>query len=433
MLQEKLPPTIAGSSPVANGVALTRDPLGFFKRLAGEAGDFACYELSDRLVYFVNDPRLVRQVIATQHECFTKWAFNDSFDLIFGTGLIGSQGELHRVMRKEAQPSLQSRRFPQYVDAIVNQAARQCAAWSAGELDLSHEMSLLTLEVIGRTLFGVSLGQRAARIATLTGKLLRLNTKLGGASDDARAFALANAELTVIAQEIIEESRLASPNESLLTSLIRAEQNRLISEEQLCQEVRTFLLAGHVTTAQTIACAFWLLARHSEWQVKLCAEIDAVLGDGLATLAHLSQLCLCRMIILEVLRLYPPVWVFGRHALCQVSLDGYTIAAGRDLVIVSWLLHRKENFFPQPELFDPGRWKNDALSRLPQCVYLPFSIGQRSCLGEHFAMMQSVLVLASVAQHWRFAELPGRPDPGWSAQLLYWPRRGIRLQVEPRY
>jgi cytochrome P450 len=146
----------------------------------------------------------------------------------------------------------------------------------------------------------------------------------------------------------------------------------------------------------------------------------------------LPQLVFCEAIMLEALRLYPPVWVFGREALTDVQLNGYTIKTGEELVVCAWLLHRDANIFPEPESFKPERWLGGARSKLPRCSYLPFSTGPRNCLGEHFAMMESILVLASVARNWQFRELPDRPDPGWSAQLLYWPRRGIRLRAEHR-
>lgn len=432
ILQEKLPPTLPDSSPVANGVALTRNPLAFFQRLSREAGDFAYYILSDRLVFFVNDPRLVREILLVNEPHFAKWAFNQSFDLVFGTGLIGSLGELHRKMRKVANPPLQATVVPRYANIVVDLAQKQLSTWRDGEIDISLHMSQLTINAVATALFSMSLGEDVDKIGKATWTMMRLSTKLGGAPEDVQAFAKANESVSVIAQKI-HDAGVARPNDNgdVLSALIAAERAGVMPGEQLRQEVRTFLLAGHATTAQSIACALWLLARDPEHQQKLQHEIDAVVGDATPSLEHVPRLKFCEAVFLETLRLYPPVWVFGREALTDVTIDGITIKEDQELVICTWLLHRNAQFFPEPEKFRPERWLDDLRSRLPRCVYLPFSTGARNCIGEHFAMLEATLVLASALQRWTFRDLAGQ-DPAWTAQLLYWPRRGIKLQAQAR-
>ena len=431
---QNLPPTLPDTSPVANGIALTRDPLGFFVRLAREAGNFAHYELTDRIVYFVNDHKLAREVLVVHEDDFEKWAFNDSFNLVFGDGLIGSHGDLHRKMRRIAQPPLQKERFARYATTIVDVTEERQRTWSAGEIDLSREMTLLTVDVIGRALFSTSLGKRADKIFEATRTLMLLSTRLGGAAEEVQGFHAANATISEIAQQLVDEFDRSQNDGSLLAHLLSARDRGEpgMSDHQLREELRTFILAGHVTTAQTLACALWLLARDEASQKKLQEEVDTVLAGRVPRAEDLPQLVFCEAIILEALRLYPPVWVFGREALTEVQLNGYPIKTGEELVVCAWLLHRNPEIFPEPESFKPDRWLGDARAKLPRCSYLPFSSGPRSCLGEHFALMESVLVLASIAQHWQFRELPDRPDPGWSPQLLYWPRRGIRLRAEQR-
>ncbi len=418
---------------MANGIALMRDPFAFFTRLSAEAGDFAHYVLSDRIVYFVNDPRLVREVLITHEGSFAKWAFNESFRAIFGTGLIGSHGEVHRKVRKIAHPPMQPSQLGRYVEVIADLTQRRQKKWREGEIDLSREMSLLTLEVIAQVLFSVSLGERAEMIVQATHTLLRLSTKLGGVPEDLKAFHEANGTISRIAQELIDQGPDRSDDGNLLATLIAAQRAGAMSADQLREEIRTFILAGHVTTAQSLACAFWLLARDPASQEMLHQEVDAVLKGESPRLEHIAHLPFCEMVMLETLRLYPPVWVFGREALREVSIDGVTIESGKELVICTWLLHRNPKVFREPGTFNPNRWRGDARQSLPRGSYLPFSTGARNCLGEHFAMMESALVLASVAQEWKFRELPGGPDPAWSPQLLYWPRRGIHLEAVRRH
>ena len=423
-----LPPTLRDTSAIANGVALTRDPLGFFTRLNREAGGFAHYVLSDGIMYFVNDPELVRRILIKHEPDFDKWAFNESFRQIFGTGLIGSHGETHRKSRKVAQPPLQPAHLSGLAEMIVRLTNEHLRAWPEGEVDLTHEMSLLTIEVIGHTLFGISLGKRNNRIHEATMTMLRLSTKFGGAPRETTEFRAANEDLTLITQELMDEA-IARDDDAGLFAVLRAGE---IPPPQLREEIRTFLLAGHVTTAQTLACACWLMCRHPEVRQAWHNEVDQVLAGRCPDWDDIRRLPLCEMVLLETLRLYPPVWVFGREALNEVEFEGALLHRGDKLVICPWLLHRNPEHFPEPEKFDPSRWRDDARSRLPRGNYLPFSTGARSCLGEHFAMMESILVLACLAQHWNLAELPDQPDPGWSAHLLYWPRRGIHLQATPR-
>lgn len=327
---------------------------------------------------------------------------------------------------------MQPSRLGRYVEIMVEAAERRQKSWGEGEVDLSREMSLLTLEVIGESLFSMSLGDRAEKILEATDTLLRLNTKIGGLPENTAAFEEANDALSRLAQELIDQGPARSDDENLLATMIAAQRAGALSANQLREEVRTFILAGHVTTAQGLASAFWLLSRHPDAQKTLQEEVDTVLGGRSPRQEDIAQLRFCEMVMLETLRLYPPIWVFGREALRDVPLDGATIKAGQELVICPWLLHRNPEIFPEPDSFNPTRWSGNARGALPRGSYLPFSIGPRSCLGEHFAMTESVLVLASVAQRWKFRELSSRPDPGWSPQLLYWPRRGIRLEAVRR-
>ncbi len=443
-----LPPTLPDASPVGNGLALKRDPLAFFARLAREAGDVAHYELESGVVYFLNDPALIREVLHTREKAFRKWAFNSGHGRIFGTGLNGSEDPLHRRMQTIMRPAFRPRSLADYaqeMSALTEEAQRD---WAEGSLELSRELTLLTLEIVARTLFSVSLRDAAAGIMTATETLQRYSSRLGSAADDDRAFDAANDRLTAVCHELIERRRRAQePDESLLALLLAAQgaedetTARFVSDEQIVQELRTFLLAGHVTTAYTLAAAFSRLGRHPEIEEALHRQLDATLGETdrrLPGAGDLAALEICEHIFLETLRLHPPVWVLGREALDEVTLgegDGaVTLPAGARLVIVPWLLHRDARWFPEPDRFLPARWAGDgARARLPRGAFLPFSTGSRSCIGERFAMLQGTLLLATLAQRWTFRDLRPTPhDPGWSPQIILWPRRGVRLDARRR-
>lgn len=434
-----LPPTLPNASHLANGLALKRDPFAFFSRLAREAGDFACYTVaSGETIYFVNDPALVREVLGAQEANFTKWAFNSSFRLIFGQGLNGSEGLLHRHMHRVARPALLPGRVPDYAATMLELSAAHQARWREGELDLGSAMSLLTVEIMAKTLFDVQLDDVAGDILGVGQTLQKLSDRLGSSPADDREFNAANTRLSEIARELIRRHRAAGRSDDTLLGLLLAAQSEnrehreLVTDEQIVEELRTFLLAGHVTTANVLSCAFWLLSREPAVAAELRRNLDTVLGNRAPTLADLPALEICERIFLETVRLYPPVWVLGREALRDVQLGGYTVPAGAKLVIVPWTLHRDACLFPEPERFDPARWADNARSRLPRGSFIPFSAGARSCLGERFAMLEGTLLLASVAQGWSFDEIPGRPAPGWSPQAILWPRRGVWLQATRR-
>jgi cytochrome P450 len=262
--------------------------------------------------------------------------------------------------------------------------------------------------------------------------LQQLSFRTGTSALDDRVFDQANDQITHLARELIETH--PPEHDDLMGEVLRAQRmsDGKITIDQIIQEVRTLILAGHVTTANVIACAFWLLSRDSALEAKLHDEIGSVIGERKVTLDDLPSLKFAEMVLLETLRLYPPVWVLGREALMEVRLGGFSLPANAKLVVCPWLLHRDPKTFPEPHRFYPERWRDDLRSCLPRGAFIPFSIGPRSCIGERFAMMEGMLILASVAQRWKFAELPDKPDPGWTPQVIYWPKRGIRLAAKLR-
>ncbi len=418
-----------------------RDPLGFYVRLAREAGPFAHFTVpSGTALYFVNDPALVREVLVTRPEDFIKWNFNEKFAQVFGQGLIGSQEPRHRQMSRVARPAFQSGRSESYARQMTRLIGEQLAGWREGPIDLTRAMNALTLEVVAHCLLGIMLepGEPEAIHAasdTLQRHIMRLGNPAGA---DERAFAAANAEVTRLVRGLLARHRAAvraGETDDLVDLLLAAGRHDpdLVTAAQIEDELRTFLLAGYVTTASALSCACWLLARHSEAGATLARQVRAVLGDRAPAYEDLPALAdPCEAVFLETLRLYPPGWGFGRETTRELILGGYTLPAGANLVICPWLLHRDPDRFPEPECFLPARWTGGELrTRLPRGSFLPFSAGTRSCLGERFATMEATLVLATVVQCWTFSELPGRPDPGWTPRVTLWPQHGVTLRITP--
>lgn len=430
-IAQEFPPTFRNTSPVANGLSLTRDPLEFYTRLSREAGNFAHYALADGIVYFVNDPALVREVLVTSDGKFEKWTMNRSYRGMFRTGLLGSEGELHHGMRWAAQPAFQKTRLEQYAGKILEVAREQQANWREGEVDLSREMSLLTLEVVGRSLFSRSLREDADAIIYAARTQVRMSTSYGSSPVDDRDFNRAGETMMTIVRKIFDAAR-ENP-QGLLRDLFQAHAagRSGFDENQIVEEINTFILAGHVTTAIALSAAFWLLAEDKIAAGQLEDELAKVSPERALQAEDLPRLRFAEMIFLETIRLYPPVWVLGRRAISEVEIGSWKLPVGSRLVIVPWLLHRNQTYFARPNEFRPERWRDNYRAELPKGVFIPFALGSRSCLGERFAVMEGTLVLASILQNWSF-QRTAEANLDWQSQVVLWPRSGIRLKAKRR-
>ncbi len=206
-----------------------------------------------------------------------------------------------------------------------------------------------------------------------------------------------------------------------------------MSDSQLRDEVITLLLASHETTANALAWTWYLLARHPRDEARLHAEVDAVLGTGRVPQAgDVAAFPFTRMVFAESMRLYPPAWLLARVAIENHEAQGYAVHAGSLVVMSPWVVHRNANYFPDPERFDPDRWRADGHNGRPRFAYFPFGGGSRGCMGEAFAWMEGVLLLAVIAQRWRFRLIDESSPPDMHPALTLTPKTGIRVKVERR-
>ena len=227
---------------------------------------------------------------------------------------------------------------------------------------------------------------------------------------------------------LIEEHR-RHPREDLLSMLIEAD----MSDQQVRDEAVTLFLAGHETTANAMAWTLHLLAQHPEVQRDLQAELDDVLAGELPRAAHMPRLRFTEQVLLESMRLYPPAWIIGRMALENVDLGPYQVRRGSLVLTSQYLVHRDERWFPEPERFEPARWERSPRASLPRYAYFPFGGGSRVCIGEHFAMMEAVMILATLLSRWSLAAVPGqaiRAQPGITLRPHPGPR--VILRERPR-
>ena len=249
-----------------------------------------------------------------------------------------------------------------------------------------------------------------------------------------RRFRRAKAEIDAVMYDTIARRRAGEKaGDDLLSRLLAArdEDGSRMSDRQLRDELVTLFLAGHETTALALSYSFYLLAQHPDAEARLAAELDEVLQGKPPTAADVPRLRSTEWVIKESMRLYPPATSIGREAVCDTEIGGYFVPKGAQVSPVQWVVHRDARWFDDPEAFKPERWDNDLARRLPRCAYFPFGDGPRVCIGNQFAIMEAVLVLATVAQRYRLALAPG-----FQLELLpsvtLRPKHGVSMVIQER-
>jgi cytochrome P450 len=444
MTPRRNPPGLRGLSLVGSGVEYLRDPLEFLSRTARKYGDVVQIALPGLPAVMLSHPDDIDHVLRTNHREFRKDVINRQLIDVLGQGLLTSDGDFWRRQRQLAQPAFQTQQLQLHAAAIVESADRLAAGWSDGQpLDICREMSRLTARVVARTLFNAqvdddgvdvftALEDVMARFANPATSVSRLAPWLPTPSW--LRYRRATRRLHAIIDRIIHQRRADGRDPGdLLGRLLAArdEQGERMTDRQLRDELITLFLAGHETTSLVLSYSFYLLGLHPAAAERLEAELDAVLGDRPPTAADAARLPFTTCIIRESMRLYPPAWGLAREPLVDCQIGGYDIPRGTQLWLVQWVVHHDARWFDDPYAFRPERWEDDLGERLPRCAYFPFGDGPRTCIGQSFAMLETVLILAVVAQRWRLAPRPGF-NLKLSPSITLRPRAGIPMIVQRR-
>jgi cytochrome P450 len=385
-----------------------RDPIRFLEDLASQ-GPVVAFRLESQQAFLLNDAELVLDALVTNDAKFAKPAALERASRLLGRGLLTAGGTLHAARRKAIAPAFHRQRMSGYADVVVARAAAWRAHRREGEaLDAVQEMAALTLGVVGESFFSTDLQPIAADLRRLLDTAVTALDPLVSVIAPTRKLKAVRERLDAIVGELID-SRLAcdTPPEDLLTLLIGA-QGPEATAEQLHDDVLTLLLAGHDTIANALTWTWGWLGEHPGAEAAMHAEIDTVLGGTAATIADVVRLPYTRAVLAESLRLTPPAWVIARKALEHHWFAGVCVPP-RSLVVMSpYVLHRTPQYFPDPLTYDPSRWLDPRAATPPRLAYVPFGAGRRSCIGESFAWLEGVLVLATIGQHWRLCPLQGR-------------------------
>lgn len=441
-----LPPGPRPVIPGANFIAIRRDPIRFLTGLAEQYGDLVYFKLGPQPVFLLNNPDYIRDALVTHNRNFMKGEGLQRAKRLLGEGLLTSEGEFHLRQRRLAQPAFHRQRIAGYAATMVEYAARTRDEWRAGETrDIAREMMRLTLAIAGKTLFDADVESEADEIGealTTTFDLFnRVSLPFAQWLDRlplpaTKRFQKARQRLDSTIYRIINERRAAAVDRGdLLSMLIAARDDEGdgtgMTDEQLRDEAMTIFLAGHETTANALTWTWYLLSQHPEVAARFHAEIDEALRGRLPSAEDFPRLRYTEMVLAESMRLYPPAWLIGRRALSDYQINGYRIPARSILLLSQFVTHHDARFFPDPFRFDPERWTPEARESRPKFSYFPFGGGPRLCIGEHFAWMEGVLVLATIAQRFRMRLAPGHPVEMQPLVTLR-PEHGMKMILEAR-
>jgi cytochrome P450 len=427
-------------------LAFRRDPLNFLVESARAHGDVVYFKFGPQPIFLINHPDYIRDVLVTHNRNFVKSRGLEMAKKFLGEGLLTSEGEFHRRQRRLAQPAFHHKRINAYSEVMADYAARTRERWRAGDtLDVSQEMMRLTLAVVGKTLFDADVESEAKEIGEALTDIMQLFDRITTPFPwlleklplpSNFRFAKAKHRLDATIYRIINEHRASGEDRGDLLSMLLLAQDEegdggSMTDSQLRDEAMTIFLAGHETTANALTWTWYLLSQHPEIETKLHAEIDSALGGNLPSAEDMAKLQYTEMVFAEAMRLYPPAWTVGRRALEDYRIDKYVAPSGSIILMSQYVMHHDARYYPDPFKFDPERWRPEARAARPKFSYFPFGGGPRVCIGEQFAWMEGVLLIATIAQHWKLRLAEGQIVE-MKPMITLRPRYGMRMKLERR-
>ncbi len=434
-------PTVPGLPLLGNLFQFRSHRLALQRRLA--ESDVAWFRMGPIPVLMLSSPELVHAALVDQVDAFVKSRGLSHFGRpLLGDGLLTSEGEVHKRNRKLLAPAFQHKRIANYAEVMAADTERALAAWSDGAtLDVAEEMMKLTLTIVGRTLFDADVTAESRVVSqALTDAMEYMIDSVSSLvsfpykwpTPRNRKMQRAIRALDEIVYRIIRERRAENVDKGDVLSMLllaRDEDDGAgLSDPQVRDEVMTLILAGHETTANALAWTWHLLAQHPEAYDRVQAETDRVLAGRTPRMEDLPNLPYTLSVLKEAMRLYPPAYLMGREATRDVQLGPHLLKKGTIVMINIFGLHHHAAYFTDPERFDPDRFAPAAEKQLAKGAYMPFGAGPRICIGNHFAMMEGHLILATLAQRVRFvADAPAAIEPEPLVTLR--PRGGVPLRV----
>ena len=427
------PPGPPWSTAARNTLSFLRHALDFLLEMRERYGDTVSVPTLAGSLTLIFHPDGVRHVLQENHRNYNKDVPDyHALSLVLGRGLLTNDGESWLRLRHLIQPAFHRERVAAFGTLMTDTTLTWTQRWETSSfvetnkpLDLTQEMSSLTLNIVGKALFGTDLSaetERVGRALTAVNHLLAsafyLPWVLSLPTPQRHRLSNARRELYTVVEEIIRaRRRRPAQHDDLLEMLLEArdeETGEGMTDQQVRDEVLTLLLAGHETTANALSWTFYLLAQHPHIEAKLQEEYQQVLNGRPALIEDLPQLPSTRMVIEEVMRLYPPAWGLGRRALGNDEIGGYSLPKGAYVLVFPFVTHRHPAFWERPDEFDPERFSVPLAAGRHRFAYFPFGGGPRLCLGNQFALYEAQLILATILSRYQLRLLSGTvvtPEP----------------------
>lgn len=431
-----------------------KDPLNFFMRMYREHGDLLRLRMGPVHLSILMHPNHARRVLLDEVSRYAKdWVYEEIHPLA-GKGLFTSDGEMWKRQRRLIQPGFHRERLTKLGEVMVDVIDEWLTTWapaaeSKQPVPVVDEMTKVTLQVVCRTLMGADMPPQVVqqvcdsflvakeiandRILSPLSSMLGMK-RLPTARN--RAFNTAVKSMDTIVYDIIARRHGSKEDHADLLGMLMAARDSDtgagMDDQQLRDEVMTLVLAGHETTSTALAWVFHALELYPEVAAQVEAEVDAVLGGRRPTVADLAQLRYTANVLEETMRLWPPLWMMPRMVREDDVVDGFRIPKGDIVLVVPYVIHRRADFWPDPERFDPSRFQPEKVKERPRQAYLAFGGGQRLCVGNHFAMMEAVFIIAMVAQRYRLRAPPGQPVEA-DASISLRPKGAMPMLLEKRF
>jgi cytochrome P450 len=423
--------------------AMQQNPLEYFTAMARKYGDVSGMRIGKFRSLFINHPDLIEDVLVNNSRKYLKGRILRANKYLFGEGLLTSEGDFWLRQRRLAQPAFHRARVNAYAATMAEYAEQLVATWRQGEQrDIHEEMMQLALRIVSKTLFDADVTSDAKEIGKTLDVLLQIAANFGRtilvplwvpSPRNIRAK-LGIKRLERVIYRIIAERRANGRDTGdLLSILLQAqdEDGTHMNDRQLRDETITLFLAGHETTANTLAWTWWLLAQNPAVEKKFHEELDGVLGGRVPEVDDLPSLSFLGSVLTESLRLYPTAWGMARLAAEEHEIAGYPVRRGYGVAFAQWVIHRDARWFDAPLEFRPERWDNGLAKQLPRFAYFPFGGGPRQCIGNTFALMEASVVLATIGQKFRF-QLVANHKVTPLASITLRPQNGIQVSLEAR-
>ena len=425
-------------------MAFVRNPLEVIPRAAYEED----YVPISGARAWVTSPAMIKAVLLDERDKFRKLTQIRLLGPMLGKGILTSEGSDWKWQRQAAAPMFRPQTLGAFVPTFVRAAEEALARWR-GHPDqpqrIDDDMTAATFDVISTTLLPTADPQFAERVQASLRALqrhggwdmlyasLRLPTWLPRPGM-ARQYAAMRGLRDTVMNLLRQQREVGHRADDLLQRLVAArdpESGRAMDDEQLVDNLLTFYLAGHDTTARALAWTLYLVARFPEWGEALRDEIDRVTAGARIEAAHVERLVLVQQVVKESMRLYPPVPIMSRQAVADAVIDGREVRAGMSILMPIYALHRHARRWERPDEFDPARFAPGAEGSIPRYQYMPFGAGPRVCIGMSFAMIEATAILATLLRHARFEPVAGS-EPVPVARVTLIPKGGVHLRVVAR-